>query len=207
MTEDLVDPKLVSTISSGKFDLETIIKATAGYNPIWTDAYSTVIYNPSPSASPSDRSRTKAVQKTESEGFEISKLLLLIPIVAEVALIFQAAAALPFPSLSDNRTKAVQKTESEKSKRSLDFSLTQPESGADKSLPGPSRSTESVQKTAEASSGNFESLLQEVEKIGISKNLGLKMFCNVPFQESNDQMIKYISIITFTEKRNALAQT
>jgi hypothetical protein len=82
------------------------------------------------------------------------------------------------------------KTESEESK---DVSFTQPEStGTDKSLPGPSRSTETVQKTAEASSGIFESLLQEVEKIGRSKNLGLKIFCNVPFQES--EMAMYIAL-------------
>ncbi len=38
-----------------------------------------------------------------------------------------------------------------------------------------------------------KSLLEEVEEIDRSKNLGLKVFCNVPFQESNDAM--YISFL------------
>jgi hypothetical protein len=132
-TKELVDPELGLTFSSGKFDTRTVIKATAGYNSLWTDEESPVIYSPTKNGS--------------------------------------------------------LKTESEESK---DVSFTQPEStGTDKNLPGPSRTTETGQKTAEASFGNFETLLQEIENIGRSEELGLKVFCNVPFEESNDAM--YIS--------------
>jgi hypothetical protein len=88
--------------------------------------------------------------------------------------------------------KTVQKTELEESQESKEASFTQPEStGTDKNLPGSSRTTETGQKTAEASFGNFETLLQEIENIGRSEELGLKVFYNVPFQESNNAL--YIS--------------